>query len=334
MTEPHDARIDHASLSLERYVDVARAGLVVLDRAGTIRYANAVAHDLLGPRDRVGEQFGLPLVTDGVQRIELRDRWGSYRVVTMTVTELVGHEEGQEDGYVVALQDLTEATGLAEATEQRLEADRELSDVAFRELHDSLGGLTWALQTLQRRWDSLGEGDRRDQLHALDRRVDSMSATVAGYLVPEAPETATETTLADLVEERLDDLGDPATVRAAVQLAIPAHLRAAAEPAHVWTMLRSLLENAVDHGRAPILVIGLEHEDEVSLVVVDHGPGVSAARRQDLFERRRSRNGRSEVTGGLWTTRMLAERVGGTVGYQPHPPGGSRFLLTLPAAPA
>ncbi|WP_194502323.1 PAS domain-containing sensor histidine kinase [Nocardioides acrostichi] len=310
-------------------VEAGAAGLLVLDAAGVIQYVDQAADDLLGERDRIGHAFELPLDTSAPQRIELVDRWGCVRSVSVTVSQVDG-AAGGPGGYVVVCRDLVEHDAALEAVRRQVEDDRELSAIAFRELHDSLGGLTWTLDTLQRRWEHLDERERRSQLVRIDQAVGSLAATVAGYLVPDHPVgDQGASTLNALVRERLVDLGEAGA--AAVAIAIPDHLRVDAEDAHVWTILRSLLENALVHGCDPVLLVAVERDDEIAVAVVDHGPGIAASGVADLFNRPHSADGRMTLTSGLSTARMLAERYDGSLSYLPHPPGGSRFILTLPA---
>ncbi|MEZ5756152.1 MAG: response regulator [Paracoccaceae bacterium] len=73
--------------------------------------------------------------------------------------------------------------------------------------------------------------------------------------------------------------------------------------------------------------------------IADDGQGVPAALRGDLFSPfRRGEGPRStQVDGsglGLYVTKSSIELLGGTVGHQPGPRGGSVFLLRLPMLPA
>ena len=70
------------------------------------------------------------------------------------------------------------------------------------------------------------------------------------------------------------------------------------------------------------------------LRVRDSGPGIAPEARErvfDLFYTTRS----SEGFGiGLFVSRRIAERHGGTLRAESHPEGGAVMVLTLPAAPA
>ena len=70
--------------------------------------------------------------------------------------------------------------------------------------------------------------------------------------------------------------------------------------------------------------------------MVDHGPGIPAADRKQVFRLlpawRPSRH--TGVGLGLAVARGLAETMGGTVEPEDTPGGGLTMVLTLPAAPA
>ncbi|HLK42662.1 MAG TPA: ATP-binding protein, partial [Thermoleophilia bacterium] len=102
-------------------------------------------------------------------------------------------------------------------------------------------------------------------------------------------------------------------------------------------IVANLVENAIEHGAAPITVTtdGRTEEGAVVLAVTDHGPGVPAALVPTLFSGlrtlgRRTRD-RSRGTGlGLSLVRGLIEAMGGRVWYEQAPGGGACFRLTIP----
>jgi signal transduction histidine kinase len=114
-------------------------------------------------------------------------------------------------------------------------------------------------------------------------------------------------------------------------------------PAHVLTdplrfqqMLSNLLSNARKYGQPPFLVRVTSQDDQVSIDVEDHGPGVPEEFRPRLFqEYSRAVGNTARGTGlGLFVVRALAEAQGGSVSYAPGLPQGSVFTLRLPAVPA
>jgi signal transduction histidine kinase len=71
--------------------------------------------------------------------------------------------------------------------------------------------------------------------------------------------------------------------------------------------------------------------------VCDTGPGIDPARISEIFDRYRQLNGASRggVGLGLAISRLLTERMGGSLDVVSTPGTGSRFTVSLPlAAPA
>ncbi|GGN32676.1 sensor histidine kinase [Deinococcus daejeonensis] len=96
--------------------------------------------------------------------------------------------------------------------------------------------------------------------------------------------------------------------------------------------VQNLLDNAVRYAPpgSTVHVTLARADDEAILSVLDSGPGVSAPRVPTLFQRFRS-GGAGGGTGlGLYLTRRIAERHGGTITYARTARAQSVFTLTLP----
>ena len=80
-------------------------GMVIIDFAGTVRYANAAAHKLFGLPDGqlIGRGFGSP-VAEAAAQIELMQPNGEARLVEMRVTNTVWNQQPMR---LAALRDIT-----------------------------------------------------------------------------------------------------------------------------------------------------------------------------------------------------------------------------------
>ena len=121
----------------------------------------------------------------------------------------------------------------------------------------------------------------------------------------------------------------------------PAGVRVRADGDRAIQVLSNLLTNAVQFSPdGGVVNVTLATRDGVLRVAVrDHGPGVSPDFVPRLFQKfsqeaaaARGSTGRFGL--GLAISRMLAERMGGRVGYEPAPGGGSVFWFELPLAGA
>jgi signal transduction histidine kinase len=100
--------------------------------------------------------------------------------------------------------------------------------------------------------------------------------------------------------------------------------------------LRNLLENARRYGGDQVQVEVQRRGPQVQLAVCDRGPGVPEPMRERIFEPFFRLPGHAEREGGvglgLSLVRQIAQRHGGQVHCEPREGGGSRFVLSLPAA--
>lgn len=108
-----------------------------------------------------------------------------------------------------------------------------------------------------------------------------------------------------------------------------------ADPKHLRVALANLVGNAqqaMADGGGEILVESRRREAEVEVRVTDTGPGISADKLERIWQPFFST--KEGGTGlGLPTTRRIVELMGGEVRVFSEVGRGTRFTLTLPAAP-
>src|SRR5690606_29986557 len=101
-------------------------------------------------------------------------------------------------------------------------------------------------------------------------------------------------------------------------------------------IVSNLLANAIKYGPGRPIEVSLAADadaDAVELTVRDHGIGISAGDQARLFQRFERAVSRRHYGGfglGLWTTRHLAEAMGGSVRLTSAPEAGSTFVVRLP----
>ena len=107
---------------------------------------------------------------------------------------------------------------------------------------------------------------------------------------------------------------------------------------HALHILINLVENAHKYSPpgSPIELAVDVRENRLIFVVADRGPGVAPGEQERIFEPFYRPPGTPPDVGGsglgLAIARRLAEAQSGTLAYEPREGGGSRFLLSLPAA--
>lgn len=101
--------------------------------------------------------------------------------------------------------------------------------------------------------------------------------------------------------------------------------------------LQNLIDNAIKYSpdNAVIRIAVRDQPEAVEVSVSDEGPGIGPEHRAHLMERfYRPDRGRGRTSGGfglgLSITKAYMRVLGGTLGYEPVQPRGSRFTLTLP----
>jgi EAL domain-containing protein (putative c-di-GMP-specific phosphodiesterase class I) len=103
-------------------------------------------------------------------------------------------------------------------------------------------------------------------------------------------------------------------------------------------LLTNLITNALSWsppGRPVEVRLGPGSAGFVEVTVLDHGPGVPAAKVGGLFRKFSHFDGSHAGTGlGLYIARSLARAQGGDVRYHRAKAGGAEFVVELPAAPS
>jgi signal transduction histidine kinase len=153
-----------------------------------------------------------------------------------------------------------------------------------------------------------------------------------------------------LLSSRLEATGRPDRIEPVELLALAAEEAAyfdlevggqpvsvAGDPMLLRRLLRNLLENARTHGGGAMDIRVEPQAAGARIVVEDAGPGVPPEDRERIFDVFYRRPDAAPTAGaglGLSIVRQIARVHGGDVKYEPREAGGSRFVVTLPAAPA
>lgn len=105
----------------------------------------------------------------------------------------------------------------------------------------------------------------------------------------------------------------------------------------LYELLSNLILNAVRYGcevGGQIELRGERNREILSIVVIDHGPGIPASERESVFDVfvRGSTSGKTRGTGiGLATVRKIVENYNGNIQLEETPGGGCTMRLQFPA---
>ena len=327
--------------SKARYRDVVERssdGIYEVDLDGVVEYANPSLAIILGRRADELEHAVLSDVIPGVtpeaittQEISVLRPDGVRRV--LDIMSIPRHQEGMLVGFQGVIRDVTTAHDL------EAEKNEFLSLVTF-DLRQPLTTVLGLGATLESHAEEL-DGERIKRMGGSIRRHAERIARLADDLYDmsrlEAHSlllSSRPVDLADAVENALGSVDDPD----AVTVDVPAGIIVQADPRRVEQVVANLVDNALQHGAAPVTVTLADRGPaHVQLAVIDHGEGVPDSQVGTLFGRvaalsRRNRD-RSRGTGlGLALVQGLVQAMGGTVAYQRDPAGGARFLVSLPLA--
>jgi PAS domain S-box-containing protein len=251
-----------------------------------------------------------------------------YIKVTRDLTERLHHE--QERAELAA----NEARARAEVAAR----DSFLS-VAAHELKTPLTSAKAAVQLLTRSFRLRTDLDATQarSLHLVDEQIEKLSRLVTRLLETVQIQGQRfalfkeRTDVAELVRSAVTRLEGPA--EQVITLTAPMSLIADIDPLRFEQVLTNLVGNAMKFSPKdePISVVLEEHPSELRLIVSDRGPGVPEGTRDHLFERFFQANpDRSGMGLGLFITKEIVDRHGGTISVDFPASGGSRFVVSLP----
>jgi two-component system nitrogen regulation sensor histidine kinase NtrY len=336
----------------ETVLETVGTGVVVVDEDGTITALNAAAHRLL---DLEGSAAGLAVdrVFRGPGRDEIRGlvlRLLSGRVarqerevlvpsrerdrhLAVTVVSLPG-SLGAAPGALVVVDDLTP---LMKA--QKVAAWGEVARKLAHEIKNPLTPIQLSAQRMRKAWiksdpdfdQVLSECSRAivDEVEALKNLVDEFAQFArlpAASLQPAS--------LQDIVDQALslyDGLFPGVEIERREAADLP-QLRL--DPDQMKRVLINLVDNSIaamdERGRIVVMTEYDRGEGRARLIVVDDGPGIAPADRDQLFVPHFSTKKRGSGLGLAIVSRIVQEHLG-SIRVEDNEPRGARFIVELPA---
>ena len=274
-------------------------------------------------------------IADGALETDIRHAGGS-----LEVTNLATAIDRMVSRLGIALTERERST--AEAVQARDDMKKFLADVSheirtpltaltgYSELYEA--GMLIEPGAVDRAMSRVGSESVR-----LHRLATSMMELVRGGEA-RAP-VVIDIDAAQVVQAVVDD------VRAAnqqrpidLQIIRPNDATLAGDPDRIHQAVLNLVANACTHTPAatPIDVVLESTPAALTVSVIDHGPGIDEAERQQIFlpfyrvDPSRARAGASGAGLGLAVAQQIAEEHHGSIDLQPTPGGGATFALRLP----
>jgi PAS domain S-box-containing protein len=343
----------HERAQAARVIGSIADGVVLVDDAGIVQLWNPAAEAITGlPRGAVvGRHLreaipGWSAVADSLGAPS--DPASSSARATTVPIDVAGREVwlsiravGFAEGTVYAFHDLTEERRL-----EQLKAD--FIATVSHELRTPLAAVHGAAKTLLREDVDLGHDVSRQLLALVSEQSDRLARMVEDILLAsrlESPELELATEHVDVGELAADAIA-AVRVQANEQLTLelsvtPSLPPVAADRDKLRQVLVNLVANAVKYSPAGgrIAVEAWADDGHVRMVVRDQGLGIAPSDQGLIFEKfyRADANMSRGVSGsglGLYITRELVHRMGGTISVESQPGEGSTFIVTLPAAAA
>jgi two-component system sensor histidine kinase KdpD len=218
-----------------------------------------------------------------------------------------------------------------------------LLSAVSHDLRRPLSAATAAVSALRSPGMTWADGDREELLATAEESLGTLAALVTDLLDVSRVQAGVlgvrlmDVDLDDVVLAALDEL-DLGPADAVLDLA-PALPGAVADPGLLQRVVVNLLSNAVRHAPegVPVRLSTSAFAETVEIRVVDHGPGVSPERRDDMFvpfQRLGDTDNASGLGLGLALSKGFTEGMGGTLTAEDTPGGGLTMVVALPACRA
>jgi len=317
-------------------IDDIATPVVIVDGKGRVVTLNPAAEATFGADKRAVQAEPLDALYDGgsvgldadEQALALRTAEGR-REFDVRVTELVD-AAGTHVGYTVAFQDVT-------AERQRRQRLAVLNRILRHNLRNDLSVVRSYADHVARTVDDEAMADAAAVID--EQSADLLELSEKARRADEALDDDRESRAVDvraLVEEVVADVDGTG----GVTVDVPADLRLETDARSLQLVLRSLLENAVEHGdSATVAYAGAADEGTAALLEVrDDGPGLPDHEREVIETGEESALAHGSGL-GLWLARWGTTALGGDISFETPADGGTTVRLRLPglvdgAAPA
>jgi two-component system phosphate regulon sensor histidine kinase PhoR len=337
------AELQQAAQVLEAVGD----GIFVLDRNGAVRFWNRAAELVTGVRrTNVLERPLAEAIPDWgelSQRIPIAS--GGARAGSVTLPVQVGSRDlwlsfvavDSAAGVIYAFRDLT--------NERRFEDEKsDFVATISHELRTPMTAVFGAATTLLHREGELDEQQRRQLLEVVEAEARRLSHITEEVLLTskldreEVRILQEPVDVAEVVRTTVESMANRPNDPVSIELEIDRKIGAASgDRDRIQQVVLNLLDNAVKYGGNGVSVrVGAEN-GAICIDVSDQGPGIGLADQERIFEKfyRADPQLAQAPAGtglGLYISRELVTRMGGTLRVTSDPGEGATFAVRLPFA--
>lgn len=261
------------------------------------------------------------------------------RVATALLLLFVGMLVGGALAFVAVLRRLRAEREERARMQEINETREEFISIVSHELRTPVAGIAGFLDSTLDHWQLMDDDAKRHAVTRARANARRLQALTRDVLDSSAAETGEFSYAFDVVDIA-------AEVEAAVEAAREQHPErtitfhgpmtaawARADPDRIQQVLLNLTDNALKNSPRdkPVVIDCSIDEGNVVVAVRDHGPGISEAERDKLFEK--WVRGRTSVQGtglGLYVSRKIIEAHHGELRAEDAPGGGEIFTFTVP----
>jgi PAS domain S-box-containing protein len=330
-----------------RVVDAVGDGIFLLDREGIVSLWNRAAELLTGrrvthvrgkPLSDVIPEWGelasrIPVAESGALarsvtlplRVGQDDRWLSFAAVRMA------------DGVIYACHDVT--------NEQRLEDEKnDLIATISHELRTPMSAVYGAAKTLLRDDTDFSPERRQQLLEMIATQATRLAQITDAVLLTNRLDRgdlrikAEPVDVAGIVHETVEAFREQLVDSNRIEVEIPDDVGAlSGDRDRLQQVLVNLLDNAVKYGESPVTVCADRVDGVIRISVADAGSGIALAEQSRIFQKfYRADPQLTRWPGGtglgLYISRELTERMGGSLDLRSEPGAGATFVVELPQA--
>ena len=320
--------------------------VLVVDMQNRIVDLNAALEERVG--QPAAEMLGQPIEAIFAEQQQLVERYHTVEEAHDEVTldesvydlslSTLHQRSGQAIGRLFVLRDIT---ARKKAEEEREQLIGELNAYAHMVAHDLKNPLG-VIQSAVEMYHDVPVQKQEKYLDMIERSTKQSIGIINELLLLASIRKQTEVPVSDLdmsqvvghARERLQSQIDQANARISMPGRWPT---AQGHPPWVEEVWVNYLSNAIKYGgEPPLMELGAQPRDDgmIRFYVKDNGRGLSAEESSKLFGEF-ARLDHTTVEGhglGLSIVKRIVTRLGGQVGVDSAPSGGSTFWFTLPAA--